>query len=552
MHLHAVVACLAMTGAGQTELLDFTASWCGPCRQMAPVVESLAAQGNPIRKVDYDSQRDLVARYNVTAIPCFVMLVDGQEVDRAVGNVGQARLQQMLSLAQRGSTAGAIPRSPAQAPARLTSAVQGRPRTFAEDPAPAPADFAVRGQSPDNGAPAPFAPPAAMPPHGPLPGVHSPDPLITSQPSVPQGPHRDALAAAGASLAINTRAAQQCLASSVRLRIADADGNSVGSGTIIDAREGEALVLTCGHVFRESKGQGRVTVDMFGPGAPKNVVGQVIGYDLKRDVGLVSFRPGVPVTVARLAPPGYSVKTGDPVLSIGCDNGREPSVRNSHVTSTDKFLPPPNIQVAGQPVEGRSGGGLFTAAGLLVGVCNAADPTDNEGLYAGLGSIHGEIARKGLTEMMAAPVAAQPNRPEPTAMAQSMPVTNMNSAVPRVVPTSSDDPRGPIGGPAMGAPLTPAEQSVLEKVRGTSGDAEVICIIKPLKDPHAMSEIVVVDRASQDLLRQLAAERRTQTAKRIAPPGTQTSAAPQPVPARADLTGAAHSWQPNTGVQRFR
>ena len=59
-------------------------------------------------------------------------------------------------------------------------------------------------------------------------------------------------------------------------------------------------MLTCGHVFRESKGQGRVTVDMFGPGSPKNVVGQVIGYDLNRDVGLVSFRPGVPVTVARL------------------------------------------------------------------------------------------------------------------------------------------------------------------------------------------------------------------------------------------------------------
>lgn len=556
MHLHAVVACLAMTGAGQTELLDFTASWCGPCRQMAPVVDALAAQGAPIRKVDYDSQRDLVARYNVTAIPCFVMVVDGKEVDRAVGNVGQARLQQMLSLAQRGSNAGAAPRSGAAPPARLTSAAPGRNRTFADEPAAQPpADFVMRGQSADPSAPGTFAPPAAMPPHGPLPGVQSADPLITSQPSVPQGPHRDALAAAGTSLEINTKAAQQCLASSVRLRIADADGNSVGSGTIIDAREGEALVLTCGHVFRESKGQGRVTVDMFGPGSPKGIVGQVIGYDLKRDVGLVSFRPGVPVTVARLAPPGYSVKTGDPVLSIGCDNGREPSVRNSHVKSTDKFLPPPNIQVAGQPVEGRSGGGLFTAAGLLIGVCNAADPTDNEGLYAGLGSIHGEIARKGLTQMMTAPAAAQPNRPEPMAMANTMPVLNMNSAAPRVVPTSSDDPRAPFAGAAPSAPLTPA--AVLEKVRSAAGDAEVICIIKPLKDPHAMSEIVVVDRASQDLLRQLAAERRSQTAKRVTPVDVAPTAASQPTQlpptqSRPDLTGAAHSWQPNTGVQRFR
>ena len=50
------------------------------------------------------------------------------------------------------------------------------------------------------------------------------------------------------------KAAGQCLASSVRLKIEDADGNSVGSGTIIDARAGEALVLTCGHIFRESQG----------------------------------------------------------------------------------------------------------------------------------------------------------------------------------------------------------------------------------------------------------------------------------------------------------
>ena len=80
----------------------------------------------------------------------------------------------------------------------------------------------------------------------------------------------------------------------------------------------------------------------------------------------------------------------------------------------------------------------------------------------------------------------------------------------------------------------------------------MICIIKPLKNPHAMSEIVVVDRASQDLLRQLAAERRTQTAKRITPSDTQPAAAPQPGQPRPDLTGAAHSWQPNTGAQRFR
>ncbi len=44
----------------------------------------------------------------------------------------------------------------------------------------------------------------------------------------------------------------------------------------------------------------------------------------------------------------------------------------------DKFLGPPNLQVAGAPVQGRSGGGLFNKDGLVIGVCNAADPEDNE------------------------------------------------------------------------------------------------------------------------------------------------------------------------------
>ena len=48
----------------------------------------------------------------------------------------------------------------------------------------------------------------------------------------------------------------------MRLRIDDADGHSVGSGTIIDTRSGEALVLTCGHIFRDSQGKGKITIDL--------------------------------------------------------------------------------------------------------------------------------------------------------------------------------------------------------------------------------------------------------------------------------------------------
>ena len=83
-----------------------------------------------------------------------------------------------------------------------------------------------------------------------------------------------------------------------------------------------------------------------------------------------------------------------PVVSVGCNNGDAPTVRHSQVTSLDKFHGPPNIQVAGQPVEGRSGGGLFSSEGYVIGVCNAADPSDKEGLFAALASIYAELDRK--------------------------------------------------------------------------------------------------------------------------------------------------------------
>ena len=50
------------------------------------------------------------------------------------------------------------------------------------------------------------------------------------------------------------------------------------------------------------------------------------------------------------------------MASVGCNNGEDPTVQRSRINSLDRFLGPPNLQVAGQPIIGRSGGGLFSAA----------------------------------------------------------------------------------------------------------------------------------------------------------------------------------------------
>ena len=78
--LQAAIAAIALSGVGQTTMLDFYADWCGPCKAMNPTVQALVAAGYPVQRVNIDKNRALAAKYGVQNIPCFVMLVDGKEM----------------------------------------------------------------------------------------------------------------------------------------------------------------------------------------------------------------------------------------------------------------------------------------------------------------------------------------------------------------------------------------------------------------------------------------------------------------------------------------
>lgn len=77
----------AVLAHARPTLVEFTADWCGPCRQMAPVLDEIAAE-NPhlaVAKLDVDHNPATAARYGVLSMPTFVIFRDGEPVKQFVG-----------------------------------------------------------------------------------------------------------------------------------------------------------------------------------------------------------------------------------------------------------------------------------------------------------------------------------------------------------------------------------------------------------------------------------------------------------------------------------
>lgn len=78
----------SMISENKLVLVDFWATWCGPCKMLAPVIESLAEEFGGkavVAKVDVDQEKGLAKRFGVMSIPTVVIFKDGQEVNREVG-----------------------------------------------------------------------------------------------------------------------------------------------------------------------------------------------------------------------------------------------------------------------------------------------------------------------------------------------------------------------------------------------------------------------------------------------------------------------------------
>ena len=79
-------------------LLDFWASWCGPCRMVSPIVDEIAAERGDIKvgKVNVDEQPELAAQFGVMSIPTLVVIKGGRVVNKTVGARPKGQILAML------------------------------------------------------------------------------------------------------------------------------------------------------------------------------------------------------------------------------------------------------------------------------------------------------------------------------------------------------------------------------------------------------------------------------------------------------------------------
>ncbi len=460
-----VIAEAQPVSAGEMKFLFFGSSHCTACVGIKPRIDALREKGNwPITYIDADIDIQQAQKFQIQSLPTFILLLDGKEFDRFVGGADPKIVEEkILDLHARAIEFLKSASGPTLSPASPVS-------TFA----PAPSFSQNPPQNTQNTQP--------IPPAG-------------AAPAAPKPKNR-------------------YIAASVRIRANDPTGLSTGTGTIIDTRDGDALVLTCAHIFRDSQGKGPVDLELFLDEGIVKTQGVCVDYDLENDIAFVKFT--VPQNVVIRAIPlaaKDTLQNNQTLISVGCDGGADPTIRQHHVISLDRCSTPGNyrnpfnyIQVSGAPTQGRSGGGLFSADGCLVGVCNTGDPNSNDGHFVPLSVVRKQLDQLQLSVVYQAPILGNTIPPSPTETPQAPPAGISLASVNGPV---ADNPLKNANLPAESSPtasyqfLSPEERATVEEIRRRQSEgAEVILIINPVQQGNEkpQSEIIKLESVSSKFL----------------------------------------------------
>lgn len=353
-------SCATAEDSTRPTLYFFTNEACRPCKQVEPVLRELADRGYPITKVDTEQYPAWVREFRVQSTPTVVMVRGNTELSRQSGFVNAATVERWFN------TAGFSPGN--DRPERpATDVINKQDRESFID------SFDKKRKA---------------------------DTLAGDTSTMHKGTRTPA-----------NEIEELAMNATVRLRVEDPEGISFATGTVIHCHEGEWLVITCGHVFRDANGKGIITAEYgFDDGEPESAPGRLVSYDAgAKDIGLVAVKAGRDIVPFPLAAQGFDVNRGDGVFSIGCDHGQLPTIRRTRIKnkaaygaagkSKSKAEKVVKYDIYGRPVDGRSGGGLFSVDGKLLGVCNAASVDFDEGIYTGLGTIYWQIAQVNLDHL---------------------------------------------------------------------------------------------------------------------------------------------------------
>lgn len=473
---------------------DFGAQWCGPCQQVAPIVEKLQREGLPIQKVDIDREPALKEKFGVQQIPTFVLVIDGQEVDRVTGRLTEADLRRMV--ARIPAAQPHVAKAPGQRnngsnmsiPIELGEAVpMTRPAPMATEPPPVrTAENEQRRGIRDL---IPFGRKEQSEPEV----VRGNDSALTSNSTTPASTMESA-----------SNGEADPMKSSVRIRVVTNGRIDLGSGTIISSKPGLTRILTCAHIFKEFNEDSRIEVDVFERGTVTPYTASLVKYDAESDLGLITIPTTSALPTIKVPGPEGAPRVGEPVAAIGCSGGEEPTRQQSRVTDVDKFEGPHNLMCVGVPVRGRSGGGLFNQKGEIVGVCSAADEQEQRGFYSGLLAIHKLLDDCQLTALYAPPTPPQERSIPATRMAESEPFSNRDFPAASPRETAGDMLAATSGNRAT--PPTAGRSTPSTPVDVQAGDAEVVVIIRDHKNPGAANRVVILHQASPKFMAYLSGE----------------------------------------------